>query len=186
MIGLLCAMVDDDNKDKVRFLYDNYHKYVLSVARKLLKKSGDKNFKLDSEDVVQNVYIKLTMYIKTVDFNSGASKMTTYLYAVTKNEVNTFLKKEDREVATEMSESIPDDDFFEALCLRERYEQTVEMIRALDDEIKIPMIMKYGFEKTAGEIAELVGVTERQVYYLIEKGKRAIIEKIGKEGETDD
>ena len=100
--------------------------------------------------------------------------------------VNTFLKKEDREVAAEMSESIADDDFFEALCLRERYEQTVEMIRALDDEIKIPMILKYGFEKTAGEIAELVGVTERQVYYLIEKGKRAIIEKIGKEGETDD
>ena len=40
MLGMLFAIVGEEDREKVKFLYDNYHKYVLTVARSLLKEAG--------------------------------------------------------------------------------------------------------------------------------------------------
>ena len=184
MLALFMTTIEDDDREKIKFLYDNYHSFVLSVARKLLMMSGDKNAALNGEDVAQNVFIKLTRYIDSVDFNSGASKMSTYIYTVTKNEVMNFLEKEKKHDESEanIENAMDDDDFFGALFIKERYAETVDIIRRLDDELKIPLILRFGFEKSVCEVAKITGKSERQIYYLIEKGKKTIIEETEKRG----
>ena len=180
MLGLLFAMVGEEDKEKVRFLYDNYHKYVLTVSRSLLREAGDKNYVSNGEDVTQNVFLKLTAYIKSVNFNASGSELTAYVYTIVRNEVSTFLQKEKKPRTESVSESVdPDDDFIEKLYIKERMIDVENAIKRLDDELRTPIILKFVFEKTAKEISELTGVPERQVYYRIEKGKAAILAALG-------
>lgn len=79
-------LIEIKHNNKIAFekLYNQYNKLVYGVAFSILKN------KQDSEDIVQNVFMKL----HTIDKNKlPSSNESTWLYSVTKNETLNFLQK---------------------------------------------------------------------------------------------
>ena len=85
------------NNSQFEILYKNYNQLVYKIAFSILKN------KENSEDVMQTVFAKICN-LKTEQLPS--SKEATWLYAVTKNEALTFLRKEKTNISLEEAYNI--------------------------------------------------------------------------------
>lgn len=85
------------NNSQFEILYKNYNQLVYKIAFSILKN------KENSEDVMQTVFAKICN-LKTEQLPS--LKEATWLYAVTKNEALTFLRKEMTNISLEEAYNI--------------------------------------------------------------------------------
>ena len=108
------------------------------------------------------------------------------LLAINSNRLNYSLKEFVQKYfddIDEMSDVLPEEDFFEKLQIRERYEQVVDVIKELDEKYSITLYYRYEKELSAEEIAELMGLSIKTVYTRLERGRRLVLEKLGDENE---
>ena len=85
------------NNSQFEIIYKNYNKLVYKIAFSILKN------KENSEDVMQTVFTKICNLKKE---QLPSSKEATWLYAVTKNEALTFLRKDRLNISLEEAYNI--------------------------------------------------------------------------------
>ena len=174
MLLFLSAIADEDNREAIVYLYDRYHGDMLKTAARVL---GDaKSRVLDSEDAVQNAFLKIIKYW-------NERRMRAYVMAVVTNEALTILQKD--AIAVDLDEVadsvISDDDFAERLCIKDQYRRVVEEITKLDDRYSIPLQMRYVEELSVNQIAELLGISPKTVYTNLRRGKILLLKQLEKE-----
>ena len=175
---LLC--LNDDAGYDVAELFELYHRELLRITAQKLKNANDANYIDDAQDVVQNVYVKLTKYISKVKC-IDESEIRGYLYAVAANETVNFLASQSKHrgrVELDELSAVSEEDFFERLLIRERYDRVVDSIMTLDDRYGVVMLFRYAQGYSVGKIARILGISESMVYSRLNTGKKKLIDML--------
>lgn len=179
MLSFLLSITDESNHSRIIYLYNTYHDDMIKLAKYRLKKSGLPNYELDSEDVVQNAFVKISKYINSIDFEVCEKELKAYVLSIvaneSKNAVNEYKYFDDIE---SHEEDLSDDDFFERIEIKETYDMVIEQIKHMDEKYSITLLFHYSEDMSVKEIADLMGISEKTVYTRITRGKRLLLELI--------
>lgn len=130
--------------------------------------------KSDSEDIIQNVFVK--MIVSKKKFKSDKD-LKYWLIRLTMNESIDLLRKERKEnelKEPEMVYTLPDNNTSE-------YPDLLYYISKLEDKYRRVIILYYYNNYSNKEIAELLGIKEDNVRKLLERGRNLLKERIGEE-----
>ena len=130
--------------------------------------------KSDSEDIIQNVFVK--MIVSKKKFKSDKD-LKYWLIRLTMNESIDLLRKERKENELnepEMVYTLPDNNTSE-------YPDLLYYISKLEDKYRRVIILYYYNNYSNKEIAELLGIKEDNVRKLLERGRNLLKERIGEE-----
>lgn len=168
----LLQKIREGDKDAFQELYNKYAEYALRTAAAVTKN------KMNAADAVQETFIRIYKNIESFDINKP---FEPWLYRILINECNRILSKNlntilvDDFVKNNLQGSIEDQLKFE------EYESLYKAIQSLDNNNKIPIILKYlkGFQEN--EIAEILGINVNTIKSRLFKGRqrlKAIIENL--------
>lgn len=179
MLCVLLALADEQDRGRVRELYELCHKDMLRYAMYHLKKCGKENPSQDAEDVVQEAWMRLIKYSGVLHVEWEEARIKAYVLTVVRNEVFRYVGQL-REVEP-LSEGVSDEDFVAELRIKERYREVVRSIKSLDEKYSIPMLHHYVQEQPVKEVAKQLGLPEKTVYTRLERGKKMLLKMLGEE-----
>lgn len=183
MLLFLLTIADEGEADKVEYVYNTYHEDMLRFAKSRLRNAGLSSYLIDAEDAVQNAFVKITKYIKKIDFDASPMEIRTYLFSVVSNEVTNIIKDykyfDDIE---DYADVISDESFFEEIKVREKYQEVMTAIKKLDEKYSITFLYYYHRDMSVKEIAELMGISEKTVYTRLERGRKLLLDILREEG----
>ncbi len=187
MIQFLLSITDEKSVSKIVYLFNTYHDDMIRFARSRLKKAGYREYFYDAEDIVQECFIRITKYIDRIDFNVSQTKLRAYMFSIVANQINTTLSKPHIQEITGDTFDIMEneDDFFDKLLIRERFEQIFHAMEQMDEIYKITLKYRYQNDMDSKEIAEFMGVAEKTVNTRLWRGRRILIDLLDKEENKD-
>ncbi len=186
MLGFLLSICEEKDTDKVQYLYDHFHTDIVKLTKSELHKARDKNYEIDFEDVVQNIFLKLTIYIDKVNFEWTEKEMRSYIMKMVDHAVIDYVNGSRRSVKAEelCYEEIDEmsiNEFLSMLNIKDRYDEVVEAINKLDPIYNLTLTYCYLDEMDIDDIAQLMCVTKKAVYTRLERGKQQLLDLIGRE-----
>lgn len=183
MLAFLLSICDPAYHDKITFLVNTYHDDLIIYSKHILKNAGIASYEHDAEDVVQNLYMKISKYCESVRFYESPTVMKGYLKKILKNEAMTFLKEYEYIETLEdwEYEEIDEDSFIEMLSSKEFYDEVVRSIYNLKDIYSYTLSYRFCDEMEVEEIARLLGVSEKTIYTRIERGKKLLLDALNME-----
>ena len=176
MLHYLLLITEDDHIPQIEYLYNRFHDEMMRLGKSQLRNAGDNNYLYDAEDVVQASFVKISKYIKSIDFSKSDQELKTYVFRILTNEVNNFLS--DRDECDNIEDHLgvlSDEDFFERVKIEEEYNEVVQAIKALDDKYSTVMMCRYYDEMEVKDVAELMGLTEKTIYTRLDRGKKLLL-----------
>ena len=180
MLNFLLSITDESDHSKIIYLYNTYHNDMIKLAKYRLKKSGLPNYELDSEDVVQNAFVKISKYINSINFEVSEKELRAYILSIVANETNRLLKEHRYFDDIDAHEAdISDESFFEKIEIQETYDIVIEQIKRMDEKYSITLLFYYCEEMSVKEIAGLMDISEKTVYSRLMRGKRLLLEFMG-------
>lgn len=179
MLPMLLTLVEQEDRDKLRYLYDTYQKTMLRLARAKLKSYGSDNVAWDAEDAVQNAWCRIAKHAEAIDLSQNERVVKSYILTIVSNECSRLMRQ--RKVDAPLEQDVETEDFVERLQIKERYRAVVEAIKRLDDKYSNALYLHYVMEKPVKEVAALLGVPEKTVYTRLERGKQRLLEILRKE-----
>lgn len=175
-------VADKENIRKILTLYDKYHVNMLRYARSLLRLYGDKNYLQNAEDVLQNVFLKISRYIDRIDLSRSEEAVGGYLFTIVENEVSNFLSKQEKnKELDEMLIDCNEYNLFEEFSKKELYIHIVREIKRLDPKYSEVLWMRLVEDMSVREIAEMLDLKEQTVYTRIERGSALVRKKFKEE-----
>ena len=183
MLVYLLSISSEEAKPILRGFYLEYKDDLIKIALKELKDAGDTNYIIDAQDIVQNTFVKVTRYINRLP-HKDRSNQKAYLYAIAKNEIRNFLAQYGKlKTETLDPRDIPDDkNFLVVIDIKERYNEVVDAIYALDERYSTVLLFRYAENYSVKRIAQVLGVDRAVVYSRLRKGKALLLEKLDKKG----
>lgn len=183
MLSFLLMVCDDDDKEKVEHIYKKYHHDMLKYAKVQLKKMNVPDYETEAEDVVQAAFLKISRYIKKIQFDMGEGAVKSYVFSIVLNEA---INSSNEYVATvnidDCFEVSTEDEFFEQLPIKEDYEKVIKSIEKLDDKYRYTLMLRYTHDMSVKEISQLLGLPEKTVYTRLERGRKQLLALLEKEG----
>lgn len=180
MLSMLLTLVEQEDRDKLRILFEKYHVTMLRLARAKLKHYGNGNAALDAEDAVQNAWCRIVKNAEAIDSSQNERTVKSYLLTIVSNECARLMSR--RRVDEPLEGDVEAENFVERIEVRERYRAVVEAIKRLEDKYRDALYLHYVMEKSVKEVAALLEVPEKTVYTRVERGKKKLLEMLGKEG----
>lgn len=184
MLIYLLSISSEETKPKIRGFYREYKEDLIKLAISVLKDAGDTNYLTDAQDVVQNTFVRVTRYINKFP-RMDVSHQKAYLYAIAENEIRDFLDEYNKlkNISLELTD-IPDNkNFLEDIDIKERYNEVVDAIYALDERYSTVLLFRYAENYSVKRIAQVLGVDRAVVYSRLRKGKTLLLEKLEGKGE---
>jgi len=137
-------------------LVSEYSKQLYWQIRELAKNHEDTN------DILQNVFIKVWRYI---DNFKGESKLSSWLYRIARNESITFLNKKNKQKITELNDDTKSN-LFNSLKAEEDiskntiYNKLMQSLEVLPKRQKLVFNLRYFKEQKYKDIAKQLNVSE--------------------------
>ena len=182
MLNFLLTITDENNREKIEYIYNKYHDDMIRFARYRLKCLGISSYELDSEDVVQNAFLKIVKYIDAIDISKPENQLKTYIFSIVANETkNLIADNMQYDDIDTYSEKLTDEYFFDKLQIHLRYDSVVESIKQLDEKYSITLLFYYCEGMSVKTISELMGIAEKTIYTRLERGKRLLLDDLSKE-----
>jgi RNA polymerase sigma-70 factor (ECF subfamily) len=178
----LLSLADESDHDKIVYLYTHFHDVMIRAAKRKLYMARIPNAADVAEDVVQNAFVKLTMYVKAINFNVNERELRSYVLSTVAREVINEL--EDRREHDDIDEYLniaSDEDFVKDVMTHERYEAVVAAIEQLDEKYRLAL--EYHFYKgfSVKQMAELFEMPEKTIYTRISRAQKKLKEMLGEE-----
>ena len=177
MLQFLLTLTDESNHWKVEHIYNTYHDYMMKYAVSKLRAAGRTNFMYDAEDAVQSSFLKIGKYIDKIDFSRGEKDVKNYCLTILCNEICNVLN--DNEENYEFDEEFcsgNEYNIIEELEIRERYNEVVKAIKALDEKYSTTLYLIFCKEKTVNQVAELMGISPKTVYTRLARGRELLLD----------
>lgn len=185
VLNFLLMIADESNREKIEYIYYKYHDDMIRFARYKLKDYNIDSYELDSEDVVQNAFLKIVKYIEAIDISKPENQLKSYIFSIVANETKNFIEDATHYDDIDIyAETMIDDYFFDKLQINIRYGHVVEKIKQLDERYSITLLLYYGEDMDVKKISELMGIAEKTVYTRLERGKRLLLEDLSREEES--
>ena len=179
MLMFYLTLIDgEENKSKFETIYYEYRERMYYAALDVVHNNED------AEDAVHNAFIGIAKNINSV--GEPDSKQTcSYVIKAAKNAAINIYNKNNKAAFTELNENIKlsDGDFFERLCIKDRYNEVVKAIMKLKDIYKIPMYYYYVCEMKAKDIAVLTGTGVSTVKMRLQRGKAELLRQLGEDAD---
>lgn len=146
-----------------------YSEYRDKVFHYLKSRTGNQQI---AEDLLSQVFLKIHEQFSRYD--STKASLSTWIYTVTRNTLNDHLRRQRRIAFDEYEEALKNvaDGEMEAVDQVIREEQlnilasSLKMLPAREREI---IVLRYYYDKTAKEVAGLMGLSHENVRYLQSK-----------------
>ena len=179
MLQFLLTISDESNHDKIKYIYDRYHEYMMRFALGKLRDAGRRDFLIEAEDVVQNCFMKIVGNIDKINLSRSEVDVKNYCITMLDNVIYDFLnkKEENFEIFEEFCAE-KEYNFVEELEIREKYEEVVRAIVALDEKYSSTLYLAFCEDMTVNEIAEMMGISAKTVYTRLARGKKILKESI--------
>lgn len=181
MLAFLLSIADESNQFKVEHIYNLYHDDMIRFARYRLKKAGCINYEMDSEDAVQNSFVKIIKYIDAIDFNTSSSELKSYIFSIVANEASTIIADQIFMENIDDYSDIISDDFLEQIEIKLHYNEIVDNIIKMDERYSIPLYFYHCQEIPVKDISKLMGIPEKSVYTRLARGRKLLLEMMLKE-----
>ncbi len=128
----------------------------------------------DAEELLMDTFAKLA--VDKPDFKirkNGSFK--SWLYAIARNNALMHIRRHKMEAVPLEEETVPDTETPESALLREERNKTLyRALSSLKSEYKRAMMLLYIEGLSHEEIAQAMGLKIRQIYNLIERGKKSL------------
>ena len=159
--------IKENNEEAVEDLYNKYNKVIYSIAFSVLKN------KEDSEDVVQNVIVKIYNLDKD---KLPKEKEATWLYTVTKNEALEFIRKNNKQVELENVYEIEDNNNeIDKIIDKENFNKLISNLTDKEKEIiSLKIISNLSFKQIQMLIGEPINTIKWRYYNSLYKLKQLI------------
>ena len=179
MLSLLISALPQHYRSKVEDIYNEYKEPLLYFAYRIVK---DKEI---SCDIVHTAFEKIIMHIEKID-NMDRAGTKGYIILIVRNLCFDYLRK-NKKAQTVPYESVE----FSVRDNGASIEDIVmtgldvnlvkDKLEELDEKYALPLILLYSMEFSYAEIAELLDITEQNARVRCFRGKKMLIEAIGKE-----
>lgn len=165
-------------------LFQQHRQRVFSLACAILRDEAA------AEDVVQETFLAIFQRLHTY---RGEAAFTTWLTAVAVNQcrgrlrrrkLGRFLSLEwlsERQLAAAAPRS---DNPAVTVADRQQAENVWQLVDRLDDRLRLPLLLRYRYDFSAQEVAELLGANPNRIYQQLYEGRqrlRRLVEQL----ETD-
>lgn len=180
MLTFLLTLTDENDHDKIVYLYNTYHKEMLRVARGILK---DRPSAIcDAEDAVQEAFVKICKYTKSINFDVESYQLRAYVMAIVTNEAKNIMKTPDLLCIDEFEDMVfTDDEFLQKIIETDDYDDIVHAIQRLDDRYSNLLQMKYVYQFKNDQIADVLKMPLNTVYTNLRRGKIILLNYLIKE-----
>ena len=131
-------------------IYSEYYPKVLQYIQ------NRSNGHMDSEDLAQNVFVKV--YSKLDTFDPEKSSISTWIFNITRNTLIDYQRSMNFRQHDELSEFLADDsdDMLDNLILEEEQERLADALESLEVEERDLIILHYYSERSLLDIAEMM------------------------------
>jgi len=182
LLPFLLSIADESDHDKIIYIYQHFHNDMIRHARRQLYLARTSNYLSKAEDVVQNAFVKITLYIKAVNFGVSEKELRNYVLSIVSNEViNELNDQEYFDAINEHTNMASDESFVNDLMIQERYQEVVAAIERMNEKYRLVLVYRFYKGYSVKEIAELFGVPEKTVYTRIKRAQRLLKEMLGEE-----
>lgn len=174
MLFYLTLIDNETDRDLFEQIYNDYKKRMLFVANRVL------HDQYEAEDAVHNALIGIAKNINTVkklEPDKVASYILTAAYKSALNSAKHTVKEEIYSLSDDFNQ-ISDDNFFERLRIRERYDEVIEGIKSLKPIYREVLYLHYVSDLSAKKIGHLLNRKVRTVEKQIERGKQLLLIKL--------
>ncbi len=174
---------DEESKDKLSWIYENYLAAMLYTAKKYV---GQHQVE---EDVVHNAILKIIDNLDHID-PSEPVKTKNYVCIIVKSCAIDWLRKNKNYSDTDLdsctyevesTEPSP----LEQVLTQNGYNKLVRCIRSLPDTYRLVCELKYIHGCKEREIADILNLTVKNVSIRIVRGRKKLIHML-REGENND
>ena len=187
---MMFSLLDVTEKKKRRDILDLFNEFyadMINITAAKLKQAGDTNYSDDAQDVVQNVFLRITQYEHRL-WMVKDKNLKAYLYVMVTNETINFLSSLVKTGASEeiKENSIVDDGFVDALVERDRLDELTAKILQLDEKYGVVMFLKIAKGYSAKKIARQLNITEAAVYSRLKTGRKKLMELLGEDPDSEE
>lgn len=133
----------------------------------------------DAEELMLDTYAEIAAGCRF----SGRSSFRTWLFSIGKHKALMYLRK--RKAYAELEEGIEDESAVSpelSILGRERNRELYKAMEVINVEYRRVLILVYFEDMTVEEAALTMGKTRKQIYNLLERGKKALKEELEKSG----
>ncbi|WP_242837297.1 RNA polymerase sigma factor [Alkaliphilus transvaalensis] len=170
----LVSRIKDGDKKAFKALYDQYADYAIRVATVITRN------KTYAADAVQETFIRI---YKNIDSFDESKPFEPWLYRILVNECNRLLKNQSKTIA--ISDYIEENPLLseEDSHRFEEYEDLYSAIQELEENNRVPIILKYlkGFSEL--EIADTLDLNVNTVKSRLYKGREKLRQMLEKYSE---
>lgn len=148
-----------------------YEKYLPQIFGYVSRRIGDRE---EVEDLVSNIFLKVVENIGK--FNAEKSSFKTWLYTITTNTMIDYFRTRKKTTADiEFMENTmdPNPNPHEHASKQQDQEKVLSVISGLSERHQQILMLKYFSDLGTIELAQALGVTENNVYVLINRALQA-------------
>ena len=171
-------MRKNDYVSKVERLYRRHRSLIYWIAYAILEDEAW------AKDASQETLARMLKYHDRLSFDSPV-ETKNYIARIARNtSFDMYNRRKKYNTVADRSETLPvtDNPTEEMYITKETVNEIVEIIRDMDPKYSDPLRFHKFDKMTVEQIAEIMGVSVRTVYYRIEKAKEIIKAELGKRG----
>ena len=158
-------------------IYNQYRHFMWYLANQKLQ---DEHL---AEDAVQEAFLALTRHLdKVEDVHSPRTKK--FLATVVRSKAVDILRKSrpEEELEEYLSEDKKGADILEQYLTKENYNYLISCILELDDRYRVIFEYKYMYQMGDAQIADILGISAKNVNVRYYRARKMLQEMIRKEG----
>ena len=183
MLAYILSLCEPKYHPIIEHIYYTYHDDMVRFAKFKLRNRNIPNYAIEAEDVVQNSFIKIITYAHKIEQKAAPKILKSYVFQIVKNESATFVHNYFKHPETEALENdfASFDDYTATVNILNIYSDINDAIDALDYIYSVPTYLNVVMDFEVAEIASMLEICEKTVYTRIERAKKMIREKVGKD-----
>ena len=177
MLYFVLSLVSEADQARIEAIYELCQKDMLRYAAYIIKdQKKTRRPLLDAEDIVQEVWVRISQKLELIGDGWTPAQIKAYMLTAVKNEA-LFLMKRQKETVP-LGEAVSDEDFLERIWSKERYQEVVAAIKAINERYSIPLFCYFIQERSIKEIATILHLPVKTVYTRIARGKELLLEQL--------
>ena len=175
----LASLDSEEERDKLTLIYEKYYPNMLRTARRYTRNSGAEG------DIVHDSVLKIIRNLEKIDLHNENSA-SCFIMTIVRNTAKDWLKYE----AIRMSADVDEQEFrlsdenavpLNSVLEKEGYNRLIGYISELNDTYRDACNLKFVCGLKDKEIAEVLGITEKNVSVRITRGRHKLIARIKEE-----
>jgi len=173
----IAQAIQDGKHEMFAFIVERYEPKLKRYASKFIKSHTD------TEDVIQDVFIKAYRNIQSFD---TARKFSSWIYRITHNEFINFIKKRRIETVPLFDTDIilPYKEDYDLALSREEVKKALdENLGKLDLKYREPILLYYIEDFSYKEISDILHIPVATVGVRINRGKKLLKDIYGPKGQ---